>query len=414
MGYENKLIYMQTLLDKIGVIDFKYKKLREQDDFNIFGILRSKTDEVRIHSRFIAELLNPTGSHRLGDTFLKSFLELFNLTVTQYPNARVHKEYNDIDILIRSGIKAIIIENKIWARDQKRQLDRYHEIMEAEGAQEIKIIYLTLDGKEPSDFSLGALKTDPKLYKKLFLCSYGNEILPWLDSCLKEVSTKPTLRETIVQYKKLIEELTGNSMPAEERIEIKELLSENDNILKASKIVKNWKHIKWYTEWDFWNELEAEISNDGFSILPNEKFDAQKLNSVIHKNRNRNPWFGIMIELAHHKDDIICLYIRRGTRNIYCGITVLGNGKDRHKSSSSEYDQLALMCKSTIERKDERWVAKKYFSKPVNFEAFSDKRTLLIADPSFRKQYIADLWSEAKAYLEECNIDGFLTTMVSN
>ncbi|NEM97188.1 PDDEXK-like family protein [Pontibacter burrus] len=405
---------MQTLLDKIGVIDFKYKKLREQDDFNIFGILRSKTDEVRVHSRFIAELLNPKGSHRLNGTFLESFLEMSSLPVLLYPNPQVHKEYKDIDILIRSGTKAIIIENKIWARDQKRQLDRYYEIMKAEGAQEIKIIYLTLDGKEPSEFSLGTLKNDPKLYTYLYLCSYGNDILPWLDSCLKEVSTKPTLRETLVQYKKLIEELTGNSMPAEERNEIKDLLSVNDNILKASKIVKNWKHIKWYTEWDFWNELEAGISNDGFNILPNEKFDVQKLNSVIHKNRNRNPWFGIMIELGHHKEDIICLYIRRGTGNIYCGITVLGNGKDRLKSSSSEYDQLAFMCKSTIERKDERWIAKKYFSKPVNFETFSDKRTLLLADPSIRKKYIADLWNEAKAYLAECKIEDFLRTRVAN
>src|SRR5688572_11747237 len=119
---------MQTLLDKIGIIDYKYDKLREQNTFNIFSILRNKNDEVNLHSRFIGELLNPIGSHKLGNIFLNHFLKLLNINTQGFEKATVHREYKDIDILIKSGSKAIILENKIWAEDQEKQLERYNNI----------------------------------------------------------------------------------------------------------------------------------------------------------------------------------------------------------------------------------------------------------------------------------------------
>ncbi|MCP4987377.1 MAG: hypothetical protein GY928_15375 [Colwellia sp.] len=43
--------------------------------FNLFSVLRSASDEVRLHSRFITEILNPKGSHGFGDCFLQEFLK---------------------------------------------------------------------------------------------------------------------------------------------------------------------------------------------------------------------------------------------------------------------------------------------------------------------------------------------------
>lgn len=43
--------------------------------FNIFQILGVSTSEVRLHSAFLAELLNPNASHGLLSKFLSSFLD---------------------------------------------------------------------------------------------------------------------------------------------------------------------------------------------------------------------------------------------------------------------------------------------------------------------------------------------------
>ena len=43
--------------------------------FNIFHILDVSTSEVRLHSAFLAELLNPGASHGLAAKFLSSFLD---------------------------------------------------------------------------------------------------------------------------------------------------------------------------------------------------------------------------------------------------------------------------------------------------------------------------------------------------
>jgi hypothetical protein len=58
--------------------DFAEAVLREQRErrvpFNVFGLLRLERDEA-VHSRFLAELLNPSGSHGAGPWFLNAFLE---------------------------------------------------------------------------------------------------------------------------------------------------------------------------------------------------------------------------------------------------------------------------------------------------------------------------------------------------
>ncbi|WP_348653715.1 PD-(D/E)XK nuclease family protein [uncultured Psychrobacter sp.] len=42
--------------------------------FNIFSILRRDDEEVGLHSKFLAELLSPTGSHGM-DAFQKLFID---------------------------------------------------------------------------------------------------------------------------------------------------------------------------------------------------------------------------------------------------------------------------------------------------------------------------------------------------
>ena len=66
----------QSLLKEITAIRKLYEKLEELngDKFNIFNILGLTTNEVRTHSAFLGEILNPKGTHSFKDAFLKELL----------------------------------------------------------------------------------------------------------------------------------------------------------------------------------------------------------------------------------------------------------------------------------------------------------------------------------------------------
>src|SRR5258708_5822814 len=74
---ETKVI--QNLLAQVSTINSRYKKITEitGENFNVFRVLKMGAAEVRLHSTFIAELLNPNGSHGQKDVFLKLFISSF-------------------------------------------------------------------------------------------------------------------------------------------------------------------------------------------------------------------------------------------------------------------------------------------------------------------------------------------------
>jgi len=71
------------LLELVNSICQRYDVIAKStgSNFNIFQTLDLQSDELS-HSRIIAELLNPEGSHCMKDVFLKLFLDklCFNLT----------------------------------------------------------------------------------------------------------------------------------------------------------------------------------------------------------------------------------------------------------------------------------------------------------------------------------------------
>jgi hypothetical protein len=72
---------IENLLYQITAIRKQYDKMAELtgENFNVFKVLGLTTNEVRTHSAFIAELLNPKGSHGQKDVFLKLFLEVLDI-----------------------------------------------------------------------------------------------------------------------------------------------------------------------------------------------------------------------------------------------------------------------------------------------------------------------------------------------
>ena len=122
----------QALLAQASVLRDKHEALAAASgqSFNLFAILDRETDEVRTHSAMLAELLNPNGSHRQGPVFARLFAERFRIDADGIESARVWREEtvaegSRADILMQLGDTCIVIENKIYANDQPRQLQRY-------------------------------------------------------------------------------------------------------------------------------------------------------------------------------------------------------------------------------------------------------------------------------------------------
>ena len=69
----------KELLKKVEPVISKTRKEQEEKEnsgecFNTFKILGVQKNEVRLHSAFLSEILNPSAVHGLGDYFLKPFV----------------------------------------------------------------------------------------------------------------------------------------------------------------------------------------------------------------------------------------------------------------------------------------------------------------------------------------------------
>lgn len=219
----------------------KREKFRRGENFNIFNTLGLRSNEVRLHSAFLAELLNPCGSHGMGGEFLSAFLGVVGLP-TDYINAskvdvnhivernigfKTESSGGRIDIILEDRCNAIIIENKIYAADQENQLLRYFNYgKEKFGRDHFCLFYLTLDGHEPAETSV-------KEGVKYKCISYGNEILKWLDQCVRLAFNMPLIRETINQYINLIKQLTNKDMDTKQQSEMFEAMAKYPEAVAA-------------------------------------------------------------------------------------------------------------------------------------------------------------------------------------
>lgn len=217
----------ENLLSQVYTISESYKRVSEAtgDNFNIFSVLGIEHYEESTHSLFLAELLNPMGSHSFKDEFLKLFIEEINLEKDfKTKTAKVYVEYSignidtnskiggRIDILIEDENKdRIIIENKVYAGEQPNQLERYFNF-----DNKAIILFLTLFG-EDSQYH--------KKFDKYNPISYEDNIVNWLEKCQQKAVENPVVRETIKQYKNLVKKLTNQNINSKMENELIKLIT---------------------------------------------------------------------------------------------------------------------------------------------------------------------------------------------
>jgi len=230
----------QNLLQSVSQIisNRNEQLLKSGDSFNVFSLLGLERAENRTHSAFIRGLLNPVGTHGQGNRFLKLFLETIGHSSFDLENAFMHPGEKDfgrisedfslggrIEIYLRDRKGNVIaIENKIDARDQYKQLLRYYNHIQQDGA----VYYLTLTGNDASAES----KENLMVGKHYHLISYRKHILEWLAKCLQVEGLAPNIISNIRQYFLLIRKLT-NTMDNEHTDQLYDVILEHYEAAKT-------------------------------------------------------------------------------------------------------------------------------------------------------------------------------------
>lgn len=297
-----------SLLTGIASILKRHREvaLARQDSFNIFEILRLQSDEQRLHSRFIAHLLNPSGSHEMGSLFLDSFLSIVAIKFDS-ASAKVSTELfvgrvdhkaktgGSIDIYLEDKYgQGISIENKIYAIDQKNQLERYWNYRNGKN----QVIYLTLNNSNEDESTRNVADFDDYLP-----ISYSEEIMTWLEECHRISVDHPTLRETIKQYRNTVAQLT-NQMNDQEQNELKAMILRNFEA--ASQVASNFDKIRL--------EIAGRLRDAVYTRLSDqvgEKFHVSKGHDI--KTRFAQIW----IEYRHN-DELL--------KHVFLGIEPFNRG----------------------------------------------------------------------------------------
>ena len=294
-------------MDKYVQKEIENSRRNESDrsDYNIFLALHKNSDEVK-HTRFIHSLLDPNGYHYLGDEFLRKFLEACDIDDFDISNVEVNREvgnqeYGRIDLCIKNGEKCIIIENKIYAKDQNSQMERYIDYICNECNYKLKnilFLYLSVDRESVSDNSKGTYKNSKKIAIKYIY--YSKEIISWLKSCLK-LKITDSLYFTINRYIDVINSIYGKHTYVKDEASYRYIEKHYD---KAIEIYKNHNNMDDSVIKERISTIEATTDRiiDGFMKHISSEFkkfrrdDLVAISNINRKYRKNNTWLEIYDE----------------------------------------------------------------------------------------------------------------------
>ncbi len=303
-------------------------KLSDYNQFNWFKVMYKMTEEKNLHSRFIAFLLNPKGSHGQGDIFLKLFLKDFNITnynlegVVVLPDEHTKKEEDNIDILItNSSNQAIIIENKIFASDSnkdevledekgicthKYQIPRYYKKVTCNGLTVTSIIYLNVKDTKPSFYD-----EFPSEVKEILQCrDYIKYVLTWIGKCIDICLEENIFKVGLIQYKQATTEFLNDYKLA---LDLQEVSSFEENLEEAFKfwtttnedskyhsIKEQFMHVKWHIVFDFYSELKEAIEANYKERARVNEIDKEQITKLTHTDKKINTVLTFSVDNIHY------------------------------------------------------------------------------------------------------------------
>lgn len=367
--------------DVIILIEHSKKFNNQQgEDFNLVSLLGMESDEVRTHSRIIADLLNPYGSHGQGSVFLQLFVKqlnnnkkdtgAFDINTFDFRSAYVEVEYyaglvtnatgGRIDIFIKDKMdNVLLIENKIYAEETTNQMERYRGSF-----PKAYIVYLSLF-TEDSDKNKDIIDS---------FITYEKDILKWLYLCRKESIDLPILREGIAQYAHLIKKLTSqrNTDIMDEKI--------IDRITRDTVSLENYYELLGYRE-----DVSNRIHKNFIQEIKKE-IDKLSLSSEdIELNEMYKRYNGFAVYTPEMKEKNIGIFFefgRNGLVDFYLGVGYFNNLEEAKEYSSDIVAHINTIGYN-YDKGNVGWLCSKYFDVLCNWNtpecliAMSNGRALI-------------------------------------
>lgn len=371
------------------------KEILKGESFNVFSILRMESKENETHSAFLAELLNPDGSHLKGNTFLRLFLQTIDNKTIDPQSAKVKVEHyiGPVDLINKTGGRidiyiwdnqgnTVSIENKIFAGDQQAQIERYVNYKKEKNT----VYYLTLHGYNPSKYSKGKLVAGEDFYN----LSYKEDITNWLQVCFQIAADNPILRESIRQYIILLKKLT-HTMEKKEQEELYQLILNNyeeASVVKANfdaSIVDLKRRLR-----NTVIQLLTEKIGEDYQIIKGERIENTYAQVWIIPKRfpKSSMYFGIESFSGRGVPD----------PRLFIGII---NMKGSNTNRSPFWDLERYKNKDT--RKDNRWIHLQFFEHYGDVSMnLSSKRTIkALANSTFFTAFATNMVDQIIGYLKE-------------
>ena len=250
-------------------------------------------------------------------------------------------ENRRIDFTIETSNIFIAIEMKIHAKDQNQQLSDYHKHIQKKRKTN-KLFYLTLDGKKADDKSTKGIEVN----KDYFRLSFYDDIHTWIEKCIENSVTIPTLREGLVHYRNLVRKLT-NQMGDEMAKDIIDIIETPDDMKAMHIIYSEYARVLAKKESDFWfslyEKIEEDKRNTGFTVfyltgggntIVENKIDYQ---FIATQRKKKNTYLGLSLIKENNPWKIECeLYKFNNDNQIIMDFTILKNGKSINLSQKGE------------------------------------------------------------------------------
>lgn len=312
-----------------------------ESKINLFQFLDVYKNEV-VSSQFIVSVMEQ--DKRFAALFFKyigcvDFIDVEDAIINV---EKTLKEYGRADIWIRGENKSenrrIIIENKLFAGDQWKQLSRYRKYLNQKGREGF-LYYLTLEGKPASIGSSRSCKdcdmNSDNARKGYKIISYHTEIKNWLEE-VKEISEDGFLNMMINHYLEIIEEHT----------KIFKLVNDGTELGSVPHHQRNDFGIA--LELHFWNKLASHTYDSELSINPRRRYAYDKIKKH-HSNKHKKAYgiiSGNMRIQVGRKKDASCLIFKKGSFN---ESDVWTNDTEWEEKYFPEYDLTKLNQKGQAE-----------------------------------------------------------------
>lgn len=340
------------------------------------------------HSKIIEFFIEPDEEHRhpeYGRMFLDMLREKglpIKGELESVQREKITHIGRRIDLLIKTDQNEyIIIENKVYAGDLEDQIKDYYDwVKSVSKTNQTYVLYLTLDGRDPSEKSFkGEIRRDLEGKKCYSALSYSEDIIKWLDNMTVKTENENLLQSSIIQYKDTIRGLCNRREGdvLKKNIAAEKLFRSYDNYDRES-LLKVLDAVNLFNEGivftvvvNFLSELKKTLeenfsnsNNKVYYIIDQEREASfsKWIASAIKHQKN----LGVEIALEKNQEDPYGLAIEFGVlerNSISCSFGVIAHGKNE-ANKNTPYNR-PLVRQEGLETKkldNPYWFEEKEFS----------------------------------------------------